>query len=726
MAPEIQVVVRATQTWLQSSWHVQVPFAWLEACVEWLQEEAGGAGRLSQQQINQQALDQWLLTDLRDLDYPVLPEGLAQPQKTELRGIFCVQVDSLLDISQPAYGQLQKWRGTACANDEVSAITQNTQRPWEARTTRMLLLQVTDGVQSLEAMEYQPIPALTSALRPGVKLQLQGNMVCRLGMLLLGPSNVKVLGGEVEDLVDRNNQERVLCRTLGLPEEQQQDGEEAQPSHQGNQESEDLELDDQDLLASLEAQEEVERPPVWPVRDSGYRTRSEPSTQSLRSSSVRSLISSASSRSEASAHSYSSGLTQSSRGGSVQGYRHIDEQEESDLIDHLSSDHVIQQENTDHSMADEDFPDEDFDDLPLDELDSVIFQESTDVTARSDSGHRSTSQDHNRITGSSSDRTTKPQTAQFEQPILTGSASRLSSSNSRFTSQQRDSQSCMRGALGPSVEANFKPVFSSTASEPSCERGRSLTNDESDFMDEDMDCFLEEVDTYGVQTREPDVHQGPSRDREYATKQTETSGTGFKVTCKSSSNVADTFKESSHSVPQRQSHTSSSAEFHRLSARNDPQGDSTVPVLSLTSPPFTYLCLLDELISKPHPHSIKICIKAFIVTLLGKLSSNNGVWRVSATISDGTGYLDVELSDEVLIGLLSFSVAEKGALKRDPARRHELDAGMRRCQEELVDMCCVMTIAVEPEGKNAVVTKADPVNEKVLQELERKVRDRRK
>lgn len=54
MAPEIQAVVLATQAWLQSSWHVHVPFAWLEACVVWLQEEAGGAGHLSQQQINQQ------------------------------------------------------------------------------------------------------------------------------------------------------------------------------------------------------------------------------------------------------------------------------------------------------------------------------------------------------------------------------------------------------------------------------------------------------------------------------------------------------------------------------------------------------------------------------------------------------------------------------------------------------------------------------------------------
>lgn len=54
MAPGIQVVAHATRSWLQSSWHIQVPTAWLEACVEWLQEEAGGAGHLSQQQINQQ------------------------------------------------------------------------------------------------------------------------------------------------------------------------------------------------------------------------------------------------------------------------------------------------------------------------------------------------------------------------------------------------------------------------------------------------------------------------------------------------------------------------------------------------------------------------------------------------------------------------------------------------------------------------------------------------
>ncbi|KAM3867473.1 recQ-mediated genome instability protein 1 [Diretmus argenteus] len=496
MAPGTHGVVHTAQAWLQSSWHIQVPFAWLEACIQWLQEEGGGEGRLSQQHINQQVLDQWLLTDLRDLGHAVLPNGLSQAQKTELSGIFCVQVDSLLDISQPAYGQLQKWKGTDCTNEEVSAVTQATQRPWEARPTRMLLLQVTDGVQSLEAMEYQPIPALNTALRPGVKLQLEGQMVCRLGVLLLGPTNVKVLGGEVEDMVERNKQIRVLHRALGLPEVEQQGGEEVPPApHQGNQEIEDVELDDQELLASLEAQDELERVQGRPSLESGYGTLGQASTQSSRSSSVRSHV-------------------------------------------FITSSSV-----TDHNMADEDFPDEDFDDLPLDELDSVIFQESTNVTPQSDSSHRS---------------------------------------------------------------------------------------------------------------------------------------------C-----------------------------------------DKTVLTPPLTSPPFTYLCLLEGLISKSHSRTTEVRVKAFIVTLLGKLTSNNGVWKVCATISDGTGYLDVELSDDVLTGLLGFSVAEKGILKRDPTRRGELDAGMKRCQEELVDMCCVMTIVVEPQGRKAVVIKVDPVTEHMLRILEKRVWDRR-
>ncbi|XP_023124272.2 recQ-mediated genome instability protein 1 isoform X2 [Amphiprion ocellaris] len=712
MAPEIQAMVRATQAWLQSSQHVQVPFAWLEACVEWLQEEGGGAARLSQQQINQQVLDQWLLTDLRDLDHPVLPEGLAQAQKTELSGTFCVQVDSLLDVSQPAYGQLQKWRGTDCANDDVSAVTQYTQRPWEARPTRMLLLQVTDGVQSLEAMEYQPIPALTAALRPGAKLQLQGRIVCRLGMLLLGPSNIKILGGEVEDLVDRNSQGRVLCRTLGLPEEQQQEGEEAPPTpQQGNQDAEDLELDDAELLASLEGQEDAEILEVLPAPDSGYGTLHETSTQSSRSSSVRNFVSTTSSR---------SGLIQSNSRGSVQGLHNADGQQISEA-DFLPPDGV-HQDIQDDNMGHDNFPDEDFDDLPVDELDRVIFQESNTATTQSDSSHRNTPENNNRITGNpnSLGRAAKPQTAQFEPRTLSGSRPQLGPNNSRSTAQKRDYEGCMRATSGQLTTTIFKPLISPAVS------NEFVSNNQTDFMDDDMDCFLDEVEAYEAESvktapNQHPVQQGFSKDTEDAAFTTASSTSSCRLSSKSSRRIPD-----SHGTPQGQTSASSTAGSDALPLKQDPQSDSTDSAVTLTSSPFTYLCLLKELMSKPYPHKTEIHVKAFIVTLLGKLSSINGVWSVSATISDGTGYLDVELSNEVLTSLLGFSVAEKGTLKRDPARRGELDAGMKRCQEELVDMCCIMTIVVEPGEKKAVVTKTDPINEKAFQELECRVRDRRK
>lgn len=565
MAPETQTVVRSAQSWLQSSCQVQVPFAWLEACVEWLQEEAGGAGRLSQQQINKQAYDQWLLTDLRDLDYPVLPDGLAQAQKTALSGIFCVQVDSVLDVSQPAYGQMQKLKGTDHSNDEVSAVTQSTQRPWEAKPSRMLLLQVTDGVQNLEAMEYQPIPAISASLRPGVKLRLQGDIICRLGVMLLGPANVKLLGGEVEDLVDRNNQGKVLCRTLGLPEEEQQPQQEEEDplsAQQANQDFEDLELDDQELLASLEFQEQADRVHrVGSTLDSGYGTLFESTTSSQ--SSARNPSATASSRIETSSLSIRSSIPQSisssNRGGGGSNLGHYQNNQQ-DFLDPFPQD---------QSMADLDFPDEDFDDLPLDELDSVILQDD------------------------------RPQSA----PLPNNSAAQ-------------------------------------------------------NFIDEDMQ-FVEELAACELKPQP---------------------GTSKETTSKSSNS------------------------------------------LTLTSPPFTYICLLDDV---ARSSKTEILVKAFIVTLVGKLTSSNGFWQVGATISDGTGYLDVQLSDEVLKGLLGFSAAEKAALKRDPTRKGELDAGMRRCQEGLVDMCCVMTISLDSERGKALVTKAEPVNEQDIQALERRVKTRK-
>ncbi|KAK2499894.1 hypothetical protein MC885_014675 [Smutsia gigantea] len=201
------------ETWLLATWHVKVPLMWLEACINWIQEE--NDVNLSQAQINKQVFEQWLLTDLRDLEHPLLPDGILEIPKGELNGFFALQINSLVDISQPAYSQIQKLRGKNTTNDLITAETQVTQKPWEAKPSRMLMLQLTDGTVQMQGMEYQSIPALHSDLSPGTKLLIYGNISFRLGVLLLKPENVKVLGGEVDALLEEHAQDKVLARLIG-------------------------------------------------------------------------------------------------------------------------------------------------------------------------------------------------------------------------------------------------------------------------------------------------------------------------------------------------------------------------------------------------------------------------------------------------------------------------------------------------------------------------------
>ncbi|EDL93908.1 similar to RIKEN cDNA 4932432N11 gene (predicted), partial [Rattus norvegicus] len=69
--------VLRVETWLLATWNIKVPLMWLEACVNWIQEENNSAN-LSQAQINKQVLEQWLLTDLRDLEHPLLPDDILE------------------------------------------------------------------------------------------------------------------------------------------------------------------------------------------------------------------------------------------------------------------------------------------------------------------------------------------------------------------------------------------------------------------------------------------------------------------------------------------------------------------------------------------------------------------------------------------------------------------------------------------------------------------------
>ncbi|NXK14234.1 RMI1 protein, partial [Herpetotheres cachinnans] len=268
-------VAAKVESWLSSTWHVKVPLTWLEACISWIQEENSGSN-LSQAQINRQVFEQWLLTDLRDLEYPILPDCILDAPKGELSGFYSIQIDSLVDVSQPAYSQLQKLRGKNTVNEEVTASTQAFQKPWEAKPTRVLMLQLTDGIHQIQGMEYQPVPVLHSNLPPGTKITVQGNIAYRLGVLLLKPENVKLLGGEVDVLVKEYSQERVLAILIGeaeSPNSVGRAGHNQVVSRPVDEFEQNTGPSDEELLASLDESNEVTLNNETAL-ESGYCSRS--------------------------------------------------------------------------------------------------------------------------------------------------------------------------------------------------------------------------------------------------------------------------------------------------------------------------------------------------------------------------------------------------------------------------------------------------------------------
>lgn len=82
---------------------------------------------------------------------------------------------------------------------------------------RVIKMELTDGHRTVTAMEYKPIPFLTTKLPPGTKMLLVGPMRCVNHVLFLEAKNISILGGEVEALLVSNAFENVLLRKLNRP-----------------------------------------------------------------------------------------------------------------------------------------------------------------------------------------------------------------------------------------------------------------------------------------------------------------------------------------------------------------------------------------------------------------------------------------------------------------------------------------------------------------------------
>ncbi|NWR58098.1 RMI1 protein, partial [Bucorvus abyssinicus] len=620
-------IATRVEAWLSSTWHVKVPLTWLEACISWIQEENSGRN-LSQAQINRQVFEQWLLTDLRDLEYPILPDCILDAPKGELSGFYSIQIDSLVDVSQPAYAQLQKLRGKNTVNEEVTASTQAFQKPWEAKPTRMLMLQLTDGIHQIQGMEYQPVPVLCNNLPPGTKITVQGNIAYRLGVLLLKPENVKLLGGEVDALLEEYSQERVLARLIGETENPNSVG---QAGHNQiiSRPVDELEQtpgpSDEELLASLDENNEFTLDNEGSL-ESGYCSRSNNFSTTSGSLTAR------------------NGNVFLREPGSP--LAHSGEQVSPPIedVDGFLNDFPLE----DDFILEEEMQRE------LEEVPPVVTNRNIGLTTER-LPHTSRSSCNSSLNGTceKDDANERDKTAEA-------------------TSKQR--------TFGRTLLDTHENSMSSFSQDKSVQQTCSSPNFSSENPPEE---------------RQNDTDLGDSRCKSQQTSDSRLLNDDPLLSSKMDPE-ADEQKHDSQTFPCR------AVEAH----------------LDLDSPPFTYISLL--LAKNPETVTI-VKVKCFIVTLTGNLTSSNGCWGIKAKISDGSAYLEVDFADDILTSLIGFSVPEMNRLKKDPSSHLKLKDGLEKCQKQLIDLCCLMTIVFNPLQSKATVLILQDADARHLEQLKKRL-----
>ncbi|KAI8384820.1 uncharacterized protein BYT42DRAFT_275389 [Radiomyces spectabilis] len=162
---------------------------------------------MDRQVIFDAALRDFLATDLAQSSVPVIPEdhgeqALSTFPPGELRhgGGVVLQIQDTLDISTSTHTLLNSM--TTVASVRQTYVLRG--KDDEINFPRgMLRWTLTDGHRQIQALELQRIPQLELKTPFGCKLLIQSAQL-RRGMLLLDPSTVKVLGGEVPSLYGAN------------------------------------------------------------------------------------------------------------------------------------------------------------------------------------------------------------------------------------------------------------------------------------------------------------------------------------------------------------------------------------------------------------------------------------------------------------------------------------------------------------------------------------------
>ncbi|XP_071786876.1 uncharacterized protein [Asterias amurensis] len=120
-----------------------------------------------------------LNTDLRHIGIPAFSTDTSKGKGDKIQGPMVLQIQKVRNISAPK------------ANEDSGAAPP------------LLRLQLTDGHTTVMAVVLNSIAKISMTTPPGSKLKLQGCVAMNHGFLLLTDSNCKVLGGQVEELIQR-------------------------------------------------------------------------------------------------------------------------------------------------------------------------------------------------------------------------------------------------------------------------------------------------------------------------------------------------------------------------------------------------------------------------------------------------------------------------------------------------------------------------------------------
>nr|GEZ52557.1 RecQ-mediated genome instability protein 1 [Tanacetum cinerariifolium] len=151
---------------------------WLDGCLSGLQSGVTGFSGFDVTKKAKMCFERFLESDMNLCGAGLLPSNVGRMHLVDLPGPFVLQVDEIVNISQPLRQRYKK------AN---------------AGSHRCLKLSMTDGVQRVFGMEYQPIKELDVLAPAGLKVAIS-NVNVRHGLLMLVPEVFQVLGGLVEEL----------------------------------------------------------------------------------------------------------------------------------------------------------------------------------------------------------------------------------------------------------------------------------------------------------------------------------------------------------------------------------------------------------------------------------------------------------------------------------------------------------------------------------------------